>query len=270
MLAPPSAEVAALLRIPAAERTDAQRRDLALAVLATDNERDLAALPAPQRVYAVARDFPIDGNFKPPAQPRPIHLLIRGDINKPGDLIAPGALGCMAGMPRELSIADADDESTRRAALARWLTDERNALTWRSIVNRVWAWHFGRGLCDTPNDFGKMGGAPSHPALLDWLAAWFRDDAHGSLKALHRLIVTSATYRQVSGEVRSKQSSVSSDLTTDHFLLLTKKDPDNRLLARMNSPRLTGEEVRDAVLQFSGKLDLTMGGLLPFTALPFV
>ena len=125
-------------------------------------------------------------------------------------------------------------------------TDPRNVLTWRSVVNRVWQYHFGRGLCDTPNDFGKMGGTPSHPELLDWLAIWFRDEAHGSLKALHQLIVTSAVYRQSSRISPSGPAQAC--------------DPDNRLLARMNSPRLSAEALRDTVLQLSGRLDLTMGG----------
>ena len=90
-----------------------------------------------------------------------------------------------------------DGRGQRRAALARWLTDPANVLTWRSIVNRVWHYHFGRGIVDTPNDFGRMGAAPTHPELLDWLAVEFRDGG-GSLKELHRLIVTSATYRQSS------------------------------------------------------------------------
>ena len=243
--APLPAEIAALLRVPANQRTRAQRDDLALAVLKTENQRALAALPAAQLVYAVTRDFTSDGkNFTPPPQPRPIHLLARGDLNKPGELIGPGTLGCVPQMPRALAIAEAGDESARRAALARWLTDDRNALTWRSIVNRVWAFHFGRGLCETPNDFGKMGGAPSHPELLDWLARWFRDEARGSLKALHRLIVTSETYRQ----------SVAQNPAA------AERDGDNRLLWRMNRPRLTAEQMRDAVLQISGQLDLTMGG----------
>jgi len=243
-IAPPPADIAALAAMPTAERTESQRRDLALAVLTTLNARALAALPAPGLVYAVARDFPPDGNFKPSAQPRPIHVLARGDLLKPGDEVGPGTLSCIPGLPGELGIADVDDESQRRAALARWLTDDRNALTWRSIVNRVWHHHFGRGLCDTPNDFGAMGGAPSHPALLDWLAAWFRDDARGSLKALHRLIVTSAAYRQ----------------RVEHNPEAAERDPGNRLLWRMNRQRLTGEHVRDALLQASGQLDLTMGG----------
>src|SRR5262249_6307331 len=130
--------------------------------------------------------------------PRPVHLLRRGDIHRPADEAAPGALACVASLRSTFEVPDRADEGARRAALARWLSDAGNPLTWRSIVNRVWHLHFGRGLVDTPNDFGKMGGAPSHPELLDWLATWFGDEARGSLKQLHRLIVTSATYRQSS------------------------------------------------------------------------
>ncbi len=238
-------EVTAILRVPSGERTPAQRMELALSVLKEEKQRTLVALPAQQSVYAITKDFPPDGeNFKPSPQPRPIHLLARGALDKPGELITPGTLGCVPGMSRELAITNADDEAARRAALAGWLTDKNNALTWRSIVNRTWAWHFGRGLCDTPNDFGKMGGTPSHPELLDWLAVWFRDEAHGSLKALHRLIVTSATYRQ----------------SVVQNAAAAERDGDNRLLWRMNRQRLTGEEVRDSLLALSGKLDLTMGG----------
>ena len=233
-----------LLSVPVEQRTAGQRRDLALAVLKWENARALAALPPPQMVYAVTRDFIPDGeNFKPTAHPRPIHLLARGDLSKPGAQIGPGTLSCVPGMSAELAIADAEDESARRAALARWLADGRNALTWRSIVNRVWAYHFGRGICDTPNDFGKMGGTPSHPELLDWLAVWFRDDAKGSLKALHRLILTSATWQQ--------------STFTSHG---SASDSDNRFLWRMHRPRLSGEEVRDSALVLGGRLDPAMGG----------
>ena len=243
-LAPLSVELAAILPVPAIERTPAQREESAFAVLKAENQRALAALPSPQFVYAVTKDFPADGeNFKPSPQPRPIHLLARGDLGKPGELIGPGTLGCVPGMPRDLAIADSGDESARRAALAQWLADDRNALTWRSTVNRVWSYHFGRGLCDTPNDFGKMGGTPSHPELLDWLAVWFRDDARGSFKSLHRLIVTSETWKQTT---RANQG--------------CDRDADNRMLWRQNRPRLSGEEVRDSLLALSGKLDLTMGG----------
>jgi len=108
----------------------------------------------------------------------------------------------------------------------------------------VWHFHFGRGLCDTPSDFGKMGGEPSHVELLDWLAVWFRDEAKGSMKSLHRLIVTSAAYRQ------------SSALRED----AAKLDGDNRFLWRQNRHRLDADAVRDFTLAASGALDLTMGG----------
>jgi hypothetical protein len=243
-LAPLPASLSAILHVPAGERTPAQRQELALAVLKSENQRALAALPPPEFVYAVTRDFPPDGeNFKPSPHPRLIHLLERGELSRPGDLVGPGTLGCVPGISPKLAIADDADESARRAALARWLTDERNVLTWRSIVNRVWHYHFGRGLCDTPNDFGKMGGTPSHPELLDWLAVWFRDEAQGSLKRLHRLILTSGTWKQTT---LAHQGAA--------------RDSDNRLLWRQNRPRLSGEAVRDTLLALSGQLDLTMGG----------
>jgi hypothetical protein len=130
---------------------------------------------------------------------------------------------------------------------------EDNPLTWRVIVNRVWHYHFGAGLVETPNDFGHMGGSPSHPELLDWLAAEFRDSG-GSLKALHRLIVTSSAYRQASAANPAA----------------TEIDADNRLLWRMNRRRLDAESVRDAVLAVSGRLDGAMYGppVMHFTIRP--
>ncbi|HUF60845.1 MAG TPA: DUF1553 domain-containing protein, partial [Verrucomicrobiales bacterium] len=241
-----SPDLAALLDLPAAQRDAGQRRELALGLLALEAERNLAGLPPPQLVYAATNDFTPQGSFKPAPAPRPIHLLMRGDINKPAELVQPAALRCLPGLPGALDIATEDEEAARRAAFALWLTDERNVLTWRSIVNRVWRAHFGRGLSETPNDFGAMGSPPSHPDLLDWLALWFRDEAQGSLKALHRLILTSAAYRQ---EVNDEPESAG-------FAC----DAENRLLWRMNRLRLTGEQVRDAALQCSGRLDTTMGG----------
>jgi hypothetical protein len=142
-------------------------------------------------------------------------------------------------------LPEAGDEGARRAMLADWLADPRNPLTPRSIVNRVWQHHFGRGLVDTPNDLGRMGSLPSHPELLDWLAADFRDSG-GSLKRLHRQIVLSATYRQSSSE----------ESTTN----AASVDADNALLWRANRQRLDAESYRDVVLQIAGQLDLTMGG----------
>src|SRR6185503_4442423 len=129
-----------------------------------------------------------------------------------------------------------------------------NPLTWRSIVNRVWHHHFGRGLVETPNDFGKMGGTPSHSELLDWLAVWFRDDAGGSLKALHRLIVTSATYRQSSAlggrtprVPDSSAEQISGTRGTRPSTSDSNSDSDNRLLSRMNRTRLDADQARDAI-----------------------
>ena len=131
----------------------------------------------------------------------------------------------------------------RVGALAEWITHERNLLTRRSIVNRVWHYHFGTGIVDSPNDFGHMGATPTHPEMLDWLAYWFQDNGE-SLKALHRLIVTSATYRQSSAPNPAHE----------------KIDADNRYLWRMNRTRLDAESLRDAILAITGKLDETRGG----------
>ncbi|MFM8413872.1 MAG: DUF1553 domain-containing protein, partial [Planctomycetota bacterium] len=154
-----------------------------------------------------------------------------------------GALGLVKALPARFDLPATHAEGERRVALARWLTDPANPLTWRSIVNRVWHYHFGRGIVATPSDFGRMGAAPSHPQLLDWLAAEFRDGG-GSLKALHRLIVTTAAYRQSSAS-REDCAAV---------------DSENTLLWRQNRRRLEAEAVRDAVLAVAGTLDLTMGG----------
>jgi len=232
--------VAAALAVPAGSRTDAQKQEVAGHLLAGLLESRLAALPPRQFVYAGASDFAPDGSHKPPGKPRPVNVLRRGDIRQPGPEAKPGALSCVPGLESRF---EAGDEGARRASMARWVTDPGNPLTWRSVVNRVWLHHFGRGLVDTPNDFGRMGSAPSHPVLLDRLAAEFRDGG-GSLKGLHRLIVTSAAYRR----------------STRHDPKAAAVDADNRLLWRQNRRRLDAESVRDAVLLASGRLDRTMGG----------
>lgn len=241
---PLPARLAQALRSNDTESSVESAKQLALLVLEQLLEREWQSIPAPRWVYSVSKDFAPKGSLKPPSAPRPIHVLARGDIQKPRETVSPGTLSCIDGLSSEWNLSDTTNEGQRRAALARWLVADGNVLTWRSIVNRVWHYHFGRGLCDTPSDFGAMGTAPSHPELLDWLAVWFRDNARGSLKALHRLILTSATYRQ-SSRVRKDAPPL---------------DQDNRWLWRMNSTRLSAEAIRDSVLQFSGKLDLTEGG----------
>jgi hypothetical protein len=240
---PPAAALASLLAKPAAERTTEETETLHLELLRAELEVEIAALPAPAKVYAVTNDFQPQGSFKPAKTPRPIRLLDRGEVTKPLEDVGPAALSCLPELPPDL-VLQSDDEGARRAALAGFLVDHRNVLTWRSIVNRVWQWHFGRGLVDSPNDFGFMGSEPSHPELLDWLACWFRDDAKGSLKALHRLILSSATW----------QAAASSD---PHAAAI---DPDNRLLWRAHRRRLSGEQVRDTIVGLGDGLDLTMGG----------
>jgi hypothetical protein len=235
--------VAAALATPAANRTDEQRAALARHVLSEEITAALAKLPQQQRIYAIASDFEPQGNFKPAKKPRTVEVLRRGDVTQPMEAASPGTMSCVAGLQSRFTLPDPQDEGARRAALAKWITQRDNVLTWRSIANRVWLDHFGRGIVETPDDFGRMGGTPTHPELLDWLAVTFRDGG-GSLKRLHRLIATSAVYRQ---------SSTSNPA-------LAARDGDNKLLWRMNRTRLDAESVHDAILSISGRLDLTMGG----------
>ncbi len=205
-------------------------------------EAKLHALPQPAMVYAATTDFKVEGNFKPTGgAPRPIHVLIRGEVERPGDVIEPGLLPLQA--EDDCRLGGDLSESERRAELARWMTQREHPLVWRSIVNRIWQYHFGDGIVATPNDFGRMGSKPTHPELLDWLACEFRDNGQ-SFKDLHRLIVTSSVYRQLS----------------HHGAANTAIDGNNRYLWRMNRRRLEAEEIRDSILQVSGALDKTMGG----------
>ncbi len=242
LVQPLPADLAAALAVPTAKRTAAQAALIAKQYLRRHVQEQLAKLPPQPKVWAIASDFPTFRNYRAPKVPQPVHVLRRGDVKNPLEAVGPGALACVPGLKAEFDVPPRD-EGARRAALARWLTDPANVLTWRSIVNRVWHYHFGRGIVDSPNDLGRLGGLPSHPELLDWLAVEFRDGG-GSLKKLHRLIVTSAAYRQVSDRDPGK----------------AKIDTDNRYLWRMNRGRLDAEMLRDTLLAVSGKLDLKMGG----------
>ena len=214
---------------------DATRREREqIAAELTSSKRDLDGLPAQISAYV---GWPIR------KEPREIRVLRRGDITAPQELVRAGALPLVPGRSEKFELAEHHTEGDRRVALARWITDSRNPLTWRSIVNRVWHHHFGRGIVETPNDFGRMGQLPTHPELLDWLAIEFRDGGQ-SLKKLHRLIVTSAVYRQSVKSVSAYE----------------EVDRSNRLLWRMNRRRLDAEALRDSVLVLSGKLDRTMFG----------
>ena len=210
----------------------------------------LDALPAPLTAF-VGTVLNGSGNFRGTGpdggRPRPINLLPRGDVTKPGRPVGPGSFTCVSTVPAVFDLPADHPEGARRAALAAWLTHPDNPLTWRSAVNRVWQRRFGRGLVETPNDFGRMGARPSHPELLDWLAVEFRD-AGQSFKSMDRLLVTSATYRQ--GSPASPEATRAAGAA----------DPENHLLSRMTPRRIDAEAVRDSVLAVSGKLDPTMYG----------
>ena len=167
----------------------------------------------------------------------------RGDHMTPKG--APVARSIPAILERTLASPVFPAAASGRLELARWIADDENPLTTRVIVNRLWTWHFGVGLVDTPSNFGVIGSVPSHPELLDFLARRFVRDGW-SMKAMHRLIVSSATYRQSSAT----------------HLALPTTDPDNRLLSRFSRRRVEAEAIRDSVLFTSGALDKTLGGTL--------
>ncbi len=173
--------------------------------------------------------------------PQDSRIQLRGEPHKPGDQVPRKNLEILG---KDLLPADA---GSGRLQLADWLTREDNPLMSRVMVNRIWQHHFGCGLVATENDFGTRGRRPSHPELLDWLATRFRENGY-SVKAMHRLIMASATYQR------------SSDFDADAFAA----DPDSALLWRFNRRRLSGEEIRDAMLLVSGTLDPTTGGEHPF------
>jgi hypothetical protein len=185
-----------------------------------------------RKLYAVA-----------PRQPEPTHLLVRGNSSQPGEVVSSAGIGAIGGLRADFGLASDAPEAERRRKLAAWIAHPKNPLFARVIVNRLWHYHFGIGLVDTPNDFGFNGGRPSHPELLDWLAAELA--ANGwRLKHLHRLIVTSATYLQASSWNASA----------------AQVDAGDRLLWRKSLRRLEAETVRDATLQVAGLLSLRMGG----------
>jgi hypothetical protein len=194
------------------------------------HEDELKVLTTFPMIYA--------GNFTEPQQ---THRLHRGDPMLKKEEVSPGALTRVGFQPP--SSFSATKEQERRLQLARWITDEANPLTARVMVNRVWHYHFGQGIVNTPSDFGLKGGRPTHPELLDWLATEFI--ALGwRPKAIHRLILLSHTYCQAS--------------TPREDAMAT--DANNALLWRFAPRRLEAEAIRDSILAVSGALDLRMGG----------
>ena len=176
-------------------------------------------------------------------QPAVARILKRGEVTSPGDEVRPAGLPAISTMDSDFGLAVNVSDAERRLHMAEWVTDRRNALFARVMVNRLWHYHFGQGLVTTPNDFGFNGGRPSHPELLEWLAAEFQRSSY-SLKAMHRLILTSAAWRQGS-TMKPEAMTV---------------DADNRLLWRKSPVRLEAEVIRDAALFVSGTLNAEVGG----------
>ncbi len=233
---------ATLLRVPWTERTPLDQKPLddlflantpSLAPVREELEAARAGLPA----------VPTAMVMRERAEPRPTHLLEKGNFLLPGEPVGPGLPAVLtAAVPAEIE---------DRADLARWLTDPDHPLTARVAANRIWQHHFGRGLVATPENFGTQGDLPSHPQLLDWLATEYVR-LGWSTKAMHRMIVCSATYRQASATTAAK----------------TAADPENRLLSRGPRFRLGGEELRDLSLAAAGLLEPALGGPSVFPPQP--
>lgn len=237
---PPDARDA--LSIAEKDRSQAQKVALASIVLSAKAAEELAKMPVKSKVFGSGNYVENEKGLVSLGAPKSIFVLKRGDIAQPGAEVGPGALAAIESLGARFERDANKSESARRAALAEWIAEAKNPLTWRSVVNRVWQHHFGKGIVDTPSDFGRMGSTPSHPELLDYLAAWFRDDAEGSLKRLHRLILTSKTWRQTAA---SGQEAI---------------DPENKFLWRANRRRLDADAVRDYVVAASGRIELAMYG----------
>ncbi|MEL6110254.1 MAG: DUF1553 domain-containing protein [Planctomycetota bacterium] len=167
----------------------------------------------------------------------PFHVFLGGSPQKQGDVVAIKSLSSLESVAPGYHLDDQSKEADRRRALAQWITDDRNARTLRVLANRLWHYHFGTGIVDTPSDFGYMGGRPTHPELLDYLALKLRDNGW-RIKPVHRLIMLSQTYRQ-SSTFRGEAARI---------------DGDARMLWRFPPRRLSAEEIRDSILDIAGKL----------------
>jgi len=223
--------------------------------------------PPPERL-----GFPVLGFTERGATAPALHLLENGDARREGPVVEPGFLSLAPALQRQVTPAPADAPTTRRRSqLAAWITDPRNPLTARVLVNRVWQHHFGQGLVRTPNNFGRKGAPPTHPELLDWLAAAFsgvpnsafrvpgsssaksnaelgtrNPELNWSLKSLHQMILLSSTYRMASVHPDEKK--------------YEQVDYDNERWWRFNRQRLDADALRDSMLAVSGQLKLDMGG----------
>jgi cytochrome c553 len=233
------------------ERTDAITGEIKRLTEALKQAEDAEARKMQSRVDALNASLPAPlptiTSIKPLDKPTPTHVLVRGEEGKKGELVGMGLPTLLGPID---SAATTPEEATStsagpRSRLARSIVDPKNPLSMRVMVNRIWQQHFGTGLVATANDFGLHGEPPSHPELLDHLAIRFAGSGQ-HLKMLHRLIVTSATYRQSARSPQAEEAAA--------------KDPDNRLLWHRRPQRLDAEALRDAMLSTSGRLNLKTGG----------
>ena len=231
-----------ILKLPVEERHEAQHE----AIRRVYFSQDLGHLERKKAVDAVRGlepEIPSTLVMKELPNPRPTHILLGGDFLRKGVAVGPGTPTALPPLPARNRYSRLD--------LARWLVDDKNPLTPRVTVNRIWQRYFGYGIVDTTNDFGTQGSPPTHPRLLDWLASELVA-RRWSLKALHRLVVTSATYRQ----------------SSRYRLDAQKIDPRNRLLSRQNRLRVESEIVRDLALSASSLMTPEIGGPSVFPPQP--
>ncbi|SFI04500.1 DUF1553 domain-containing protein [Planctomicrobium piriforme] len=227
---------------------DAHRKLRLLRLETTEEERQTQArldreLAEVNKQIAAIPALPVwwVGNLKP--APGPFHLFLGGSPQRLGAPVTASSLSFLSEVAPKYQIENVRPEAGRRMALAEWIVSPQNPLTPRVLANRVWHYHFGTGIVETPSDFGYMGSRPTHPALLDWLALQLQQNGW-KLKTLHRQIMLSQTYRQ-SSDTRAEAAQV---------------DADSRYLWRFPPRRLAAEEIRDSLLQICGKLNLQMGG----------
>lgn len=256
-----AADVLAAMKLPADKRNDAQKKlaeesfpklDAELAA-APDLKRDAARLVSLEDSLSQLRrerpELP-QGYFlqEPPGKPQPTHVLIRGNPKRFGAEVQPAMPAVL--VKQSVAFPEPDSRTTRRRlGLAQWIASPDNPLTARVLVNRVWQQHFGVGLVRTPSDFGLMGEPPTHPELLDWLADWFVHEGGWSLKRLHRLLLTSESWRE--------RRAAAGD-----------QDPENILWTHLPYRRLEAEAIRDSILAVSGQLNPKMFGPAMFPEIP--
>ncbi|MEM9016206.1 MAG: DUF1553 domain-containing protein [Verrucomicrobiota bacterium] len=224
------------LRYRLAGLTETDRSELSkIRTGLTATNEELSGLPVLPRVWV--------GNRNAEDAKGPFHLFIGGSPKRKGETVVPASLSTLSESAPGYELSTEAPEAERRLELANWIADSRNPLTLRVLANRLWHYHFGTGIVDTPNDFGYMGGRPTHPELLDYLAVRLRE-GEWRIKDLHRFLMTSQAYQQASTWRESA----------------ARVDGESRLLWRFPPRRLSAEEIRDTMLMVSGKLDKTMGG----------